>query len=244
MQRQPIVGALARILAAPWRAALCLEHRRGPLAHWPRRGTRRRTAAASAARACATRRSRRACTGTRARARAGRSSGRPGARAGRRSSSCGTRARPRIDPCRRPPPAAARALAPARWCGSRTGHRAPLPRDLLAPARQGKAFSVIDSSMCLPMWKRSMTRPTRNAICCAPLGGARVRAWPARCVARSASVAASNSARLRARSSASSGLRHTTKRSSGKCSLVSSSKLRSSNNVGWNGPCSPASCAI
>ena len=54
--------------------------------------------------------------------------------------------------------------------------------------------------------------------------------------ASSVSVAANNSARLRARSSASKGLRQTIRRSPGKCSLSTSSRLRSSNNEGWKGP--------
>src|ERR1700682_5566338 len=40
------------------------------------------------------------------------------------------------------------------------------------------------------------------------------------------------------------GLRHTMSRSSGNASLVTSSRLRSSNSDGWNGPFSWASAAI
>ena len=88
------------------------------------------------------------------------------------------------------------------------------------------------------MWKWPITRPTRKPMASSPRSGLRARRVAATILARSASVAASNSSRLRARSSASSGLRHTTSRSPGKCALVSSSRLRSSNSDGWKGPCS------
>ena len=54
--------------------------------------------------------------------------------------------------------------------------------------------------------------------------------------ARSSSVAASNSCRLRCRWAASSGLRHTISRSPGNASLVTSARSRSSNNDGVTVP--------
>ena len=54
--------------------------------------------------------------------------------------------------------------------------------------------------------------------------------------ARTASVAASRSARVRCRSAASSGLRHTISRLPGNSSLVTSARSRSSNNDGVTVP--------
>src|ERR1700732_912551 len=85
-----------------------------------------------------------------------------------------------------------------------------------------------------------MTRPTRKAIAWVPLSRLRTRVVVSAIWVSSCSVACNSASRLRVRSSANSGLRHTTRRSPGNASLVTSSRLRSSNSEGWNGPFSRA----
>ena len=70
----------------------------------------------------------------------------------------------------------------------------------------------------------------------APRSGLFSRRVAAAMGARSSSVAASSSSRLRWRSAASSGLRHTMSRSPGNSSLVTSAKSRSSNSDGVTVP--------
>ena len=96
--------------------------------------------------------------------------------------------------------------------------------------------SVIVVTKCLATLCRLMTFPTRRPIAAAPCSGRFLRVVAAAIGARSSSVAASNSCRLRCRWAASRGLRHTISRSPGNSSLVTSARSRSSNNDGVTVP--------
>ena len=78
-----------------------------------------------------------------------------------------------------------------------------------------KVSSVMLIWKCLAMWRRPSTAPTAWPIAAAPRSGLRARCTRAAMRASSFSVTANNSARLRARSSASNGFLQTTRRSPG-----------------------------
>ena len=99
---------------------------------------------------------------------------------------------------------------------------------------------------CLAILWRLNTAPAASPIRSAPRSGLFFRLTALATLARSASVAASRSCRLRARSAASSGLRHTTRRSPGNSGELTSARAcpgldpgsRSSNKDNCNAPCS------
>ena len=92
------------------------------------------------------------------------------------------------------------------------------------------------SSKCLAILARSMMRPTARPMAAARRS--RPRSTRTRIRSSPRSVDASSASRLRARSAAKAGLRHTMRRSPGKSGLLISARSRSSKRPSWSEPSS------